>query len=132
MLRATLDGGTLSTHKERGIMELYYEPRDEDDGTLWAAPRPLPGTKVGYRAGTGFALYRVEAAYLDEALKLDAQEVKPADDATWAAIVEAAVAADGYSRAEYEAVFMPSDVLPEMQHAVVGKVRRIPVDWVDA
>lgn len=43
--------------------------------------RAAAGTKVGYRAGTGFALYRVEAAYLDEALRLDAQEVKPADDA---------------------------------------------------
>ena len=83
-------------------MKLYYEPRDEDDGTLWTAPRPLPGTKVGYRTGTGFALYRVEAAYLDEALQLDAQEVTPADGVAWAAIVEAAVVADGYSRAEYD------------------------------
>ena len=113
-------------------MELFYEPRDGDDGTLWTAPRPLPGVKVGYRSGTGFALYRVEAPYLDEALKLDAQEVKPADDATWAAIVEVAVVADGYSQSMYEAVFMPSDVLPEMERAVSEKVRRIPVDWVEA
>lgn len=113
-------------------MELYYEPRESDDGTLWTAPRPLPGTKVGYRAGTGFALYRVEAAYVEEALRLDAQEVTPADGVAWAAIVEAAVVADGYSRAEYEAVFMPSDVLPEMEHAVADKVRRIPVDWIEA
>jgi hypothetical protein len=88
--------------------------------------------RSGARPGQLFALYRVEAAYLDEALRLDAQEVKPADDVAWAAIVEAAVVADGYSRAEYEAVFMPSDVLPEMEHAVAENVRRIPVDWIEA
>ncbi|MEO1063602.1 MAG: hypothetical protein AAFZ07_19475 [Actinomycetota bacterium] len=48
-----------------------------DGETLMTAPRPLPGRQIGYRAGTGFAVYVVPADQLDAARRLDAE---PIDD----------------------------------------------------
>lgn len=77
----------------------YFTDRDTAP-TVWTAPRPLPGHKIGY--ANGFGLYLITDDNLPDAKRLDAQPIYPI---TRAGFIEAVEALGDYTLADYKRVF---------------------------
>jgi hypothetical protein len=112
-------------------IEWYYNADQQDLGVLFTAPRPLPGELVGYRAGTGFAVYLVKPEFRDEAYRLDGRLLRPATTATWRELCDELLNAQGFNRADYEKALPAELVQSAVENAVSASAICIDVDWVE-
>jgi hypothetical protein len=80
---------------------LYTTDPPEHDHRLFVAPRPLPGRLVGRHQGMVFDVPPEAQA---SAERLNGQPITVVTADEYAALVEAAVVAGGYTRADYEEI----------------------------
>ena len=78
---------------------LYTTQAPAHTGRLFVAPRPLPGRQVGRCHGM---VFDVAPEFESETLRLDGKLITVVTEEEYEVLVEAAVEADGYSRADYE------------------------------
>lgn len=112
-------------------IEWYYNADRQDLGLLYTAPRPLPGELVGYRNGTGYAVYLVKPEFRHEAGKLDGRPLQPATTAAWCTLCDDLLTAQGFSRSDYEKALPADQVRVAVENAVSADAIRIDIDWVE-
>lgn len=112
-------------------IEWYYNSDQQDLGLLYTAPRPLPGELVGYRAGTGYAVYLVKPEFRVEAGRLDGRPLHPATTEAWHTLCDDLLHAQGFSRADYERALPADQVRVAIENAVSADAVRIYIDWVE-
>lgn len=77
---------------------LYTTSAPAHTGRLFVAPRPLPGRQVGRCHGM---VFDVAPEFEAQALLLDGKPITVVAQGEYELMVEAAVEADGYTRADY-------------------------------
>lgn len=112
-------------------IEWYYNSDQQDLGLLYTAPRPLPGELVGYRAGTGYAVYLVKPEFRYEAGQVDARPLRPATTGRWRHRCDDLLGSQGYSRADYEKALPADQVQAAIENALSVQALRFDIDWVE-
>lgn len=64
--------------------------------SLWTAPRPLPGRRIGWRSGSGFPVYAIHDDNINAAIRDGAEPIERHDEQWEKDIVTAHEYADAY------------------------------------